>query len=177
LLAFSLGIALLLTGLVGLGTANAGCANTSGGITMKSAKCKPFKKASLVKGKAIAPKSAPKRVKRVIKFANRIRSKPYVYGGGHSSFRSKGYDCSGAVSYALRGGKFVSSPLASDGYMRWKSRGKGKWITVYSNPGHAYMTVAGLRFDTSNTGGNGPRWSESLTSTSGRFSKRHPGRY
>ncbi len=161
----------------GLGTASASCANTSGGIATQSNECKPFKKARLVNGKAIAPASAPARVKRVIKYANRIRNKPYVYGGGHGSFRSRGYDCSGAVSYALRGGKFVSIPLASSGYMNWKKRGKGKWISVYSNPGHMYMVVAGLRFDTANTGSDGPRWSKSLTSTAGRFKVRHPGKY
>jgi len=144
---------------------------------MSSSECVPAKKARLVNGKAIAPESAPARVKRVIKYANRIRNKPYVYGGGHASFHSKGYDCSGAVSYALRGGKFVSSPLASTGYMNWEKKGKGKWISVYSNPSHAYMTVAGLRFDTANTTGNGPRWSKSLTSTSGSFKVRHPGGY
>ncbi|MBK5233141.1 MAG: C40 family peptidase [Thermoleophilia bacterium] len=144
---------------------------------MESADCKPVTKAKLVNGKAIAPESAPTRVKRVIKYANRIRNTPYVYGGGHGSFHSRGYDCSGAVSYALRGGKFVSSPLASTSYMNWEHRGKGKWITVYSNPGHMYLVVAGLRFDTANTVGNGPRWSKSLTSTSGSFSARHPGKY
>ncbi|MCB0827528.1 MAG: hypothetical protein KDB62_01800 [Solirubrobacterales bacterium] len=113
----------------------------------------------------------------MIRWANRIRNKPYVYGGGHASFNSSGYDCSGAVSYALRGGRFVSSPLASTGYMSWKKRGKGKWITVYSNPGHAYMVVAGLRFDTSMTPGDGPGWSTSMRSTPGSFTARHPGRY
>ncbi|MGK2933025.1 MAG: peptidoglycan endopeptidase [Solirubrobacterales bacterium] len=163
--------------MVGLGTAGASCASTSGGMSVKSNECKPFKKARLVNGKAIAPNSAPARVKRVIKYANRIRNKPYVYGGGHASFHSSGYDCSGAVSYALRGGKFLSSPLASTGFMSWGKRGKGKWITVYSNPSHAYVVIAGLRFDTSNTVGNGPRWSKSLVSTSGSFTARHPGRY
>jgi len=144
---------------------------------MESADCKPVKRGKLVNGKAIAPESAPTRVKRVIKYANRIRSKPYLYGGGHGSFHSRGYDCSGAVSYALRGGKFISSPMASTSYMNWKKRGKGRWITVYSNPGHMYLVVAGLRFDTANTAGDGPRWSKSLTSTSGSFSARHPGAY
>jgi len=144
---------------------------------MSAKSCAPVKKAKLVNGKAYAPASAPARVKKVIAWANKIRKRPYVYGGGHGSFKSRGYDCSGAVSYALRGGRFVSSPMASTGYMNWKKRGKGKWITVYSNPGHAYIVVAGLRFDTANTGSNGPRWSKSLRSTSGRFSARHPGKY
>jgi hypothetical protein len=158
--------------------ASASCASaSSGGLSLSANKCRPFKKARLVRGKAIAPSTAPRKVKRVIRWANRIRNKPYVYGGGHASFNAPGYDCSGAVSYALRGGRFVSSPLASTGYMSWKKRGRGKWITVYSNPGHAYMVVAGLRFDTSMTPGNGPGWSKSMRSTPGSFTARHPGRY
>ena len=169
---------ILTAGLATAGEAAAECAgSSSGGISTSSESCAPVKKARLVNGKAIAPSSAPARVKRVIKYANKIRKKPYVYGGGHGSFTSRGYDCSGAVSYALRGGRFLSSPMASTGFMNWKKPGKGRWITVYSNPSHAYIVVAGLRFDTANTGSNGPRWSESLQSTSGSFRARHPGRY
>lgn len=158
--------------------ASSSCAQTSsGGLNLSKGKCKPFRKARLVNGKAIAPATAPARVKRVINWANRIRNRPYVYGGGHASFRSRGYDCSGAVSFALRGGGFVRSPMASGGYMRWQRRGRGKWITVYSNPGHAYMVVAGLRFDTSMTPGDGPGWSRSMRSTPGRFAARHPARF
>ncbi len=168
----------MLIALMAPGGAAAACAETSsGGLTMSTESCTPVKKAKLVNGRAIAPASAPARVKRVINWANKIRKKPYIYGGGHASFASRGYDCSGAVSYALRGGRFVSSPMASTGYMSWKKPGKGKWITVYSNPSHAYIVVAGLRFDTANTGSDGPRWSKSLKSTSGRFSARHPGNY
>ncbi|MDQ5893747.1 MAG: hypothetical protein QG596_8 [Actinomycetota bacterium] len=153
----------------------ASCASSSsGGLSVGSTKCKPIRKARLIRGKAFAPASAPARVKKVIAWANRIRNKPYIYGGGHGSFFDRGYDCSGSVSFALRGGRFVSSPMASGGYMRWKRPGRGKWITVYSNPGHMYMVVAGLRFDTSMTTGNGPGWSKSLRSTSGSFSARHP---
>jgi hypothetical protein len=157
--------------------AHACAATSSGGLNPSKGKCKRFAKARLVNGKAIAPASAPLRVKRVINWANRIRNKPYIYGGGHGSFNSPGYDCSGAVSYALRGGRFVSSPMASTGYMSWGKRGRGKWITVYSNPGHAYMVVAGLRFDTSMTPGDGPGWSRSMRSTPGSFTARHPAPY
>ena len=166
--------------MLGLGTAERAeaCASTSsGGLNLSGGKCKKVKKARLVNGKAIAPASAPARVKKVISWANRIRNKPYIYGGGHASFKAAGYDCSGAVSYALRGGRFVSSPMASGGYMNWKNRGKGRWITVYSNPGHMYLVVAGLRFDTSMTPGNGPGWSKTMRSTPGSFSARHPGRF
>ena len=152
-----------------------GCAETStGGLNLSVGKCKPVKKARLVNGKAIAPASAPARVKRVIAWGNRIRNKPYIYGGGHGSFFDKGYDCSGTVSFALRGGRFVKSPMPSTGYMNWGKRGAGKWITTYSNPGHMYLVVAGLRLDTSMTPGNGPGWSKSMRSTSGTFIARHP---
>jgi len=144
-------------------------------MTTKS--CLAPKKAKLINGRAIAPRNAPARVVRAIEYANKIRKAPYVYGGGHASFNSRGYDCSGAISYALRGGRFLSSPLASTGFMNWEKRGKGKWISVYSNPGHAYIVIAGLRFDTANTGSDGPRWSTSLQSTSGSFTVRHPAGY
>lgn len=171
---------LILTLILSLGSpasAAASCnqASASGGLTVGSTSCKPVRKARLIKGKAYAPASAPARVKRVIAWANRIRNKPYRYGGGHGKFFDSGYDCSGSVSFALRGGRFVSSPMASTGYMGWGRRGKGRWISVYSNPSHAYMVVAGLRFDTSMTPGNGPGWSRSLRSTPGRFTVRSPG--
>ncbi|MEX0620070.1 MAG: hypothetical protein WD181_00630, partial [Solirubrobacterales bacterium] len=131
-----------------------GCTDSSsGGLILNTGKCKPATKARLVNGKAIAPASAPDRVKAVIEWANRIRNKPYRYGGGHASFFDTAYDCSGTVSFALRGGRFVSSPMPSTGYFSWGEPGRGKWITTYSNSGHMYMVVAGLRFDTSMTPG------------------------
>jgi hypothetical protein len=143
-------------------------ASTAGGASPDDPKYRPAKKAKIVNGKAIPPKSAPKRVKKVIYAANRIVDKPYRYGGGHGSFEDSGYDCSGAVSYALHGGRFVKAPKDSSDYMSWGLAGKGKWITVYTNPGHAYMVVAGLRFDTGYRDsygqkhgakpGTGPRW-------------------
>ena len=157
--------------------ADASCAASSGGLSIPSSDCAPVKKARLINGKAVAPASAPPRVKKVIKAANQIRNKPYVYGGSHGSFNDSGYDCSGSVSFALHGGNFVSSPLASTGYMNWKKRGEGKWISVYSNSGHMYMIVAGLRFDTASTPGDGPGWSKSHYSTPGSFKVRHPGNY
>ena len=107
-------------------------------------------------GTATAPGGAPQAVKDAIAAANAISDTPYMWGGGHGSFESAGYDCSGAVSYALHGGGLLSSPLDSTGFMTWGDPGPGGWITVYSNPGHAYVVIAGLRFDTS--GGAGPRW-------------------
>jgi hypothetical protein len=119
--------------------------------------------AKLRNGKAKVPDCAPLRVKKVVWAANEIaKGEGYCYGGGHSSFKSSCYDCSGSVSYALHGGNFVKSPLDSSGYMRWAKKGKGDWFTVYANPGHAFLVVAGLRFDTSMTKGAGPGWSTKI---------------
>ena len=122
---------------------------------------------------AVPPAAAPEVVKQAIYSANQITRKPYVYGGGHAGFRSRGYDCSGAVSYVLHGAGILDDPLDSSQFMRWGDRGKGAWITVYTNPGHAYAVIAGLRFDTSGPGERGPRWRTAARS-SGSFKTRHP---
>lgn len=128
-------------------------------------------RATLQKGKAIAPKSAPRRVRMVIQAANRIRRKPYIWGGGHGGYSpgnwpvEKGYDCSGAVSFALARGGFLRSPLVSGSFLDWGKRGRGSWITVWTNHEHVYMIVAGLRWDTS--GGKGPRWHRDSRSSKG----------
>ncbi len=119
--------------------------------------------AKLRDGVAIAPRSAPRRVKDVIAAANHIaKGRAYCLGGGHQSWKSSCYDCSGSVSYALHGGGLISSPLPSGPMESWGRRGKGSWITVYANGGHAFMTIAGLRFDTSDTPGDGPGWAKGM---------------
>ncbi len=122
----------------------------------------PGAKAKLVDGVAVAPASAPRRVKRAIAAANRIIDKPYCYGGGHGQWESRCYDCSGTVSYALgkRGARVLDAPLPSGSFAGWEKGGRGRWITVYANGGHAYVVIAGLRLDTSMTPGNGPGWSK-----------------
>jgi hypothetical protein len=122
---------------------------------------------------AIPPIEAPDPVKQAIYAANRITTKPYIYGGGHRRFQDRGYDCSGSVSYALHGGGLLSSPLPSTDFMRWGERGRGQWITVYTNRGHAYAIIAGLRFDTSGPGERGPRWRTAARS-SRAYVARHP---
>jgi hypothetical protein len=139
-------------------------------------------------GTAAAPADAPVAVQRAIYAANKLQNKPYIYGGGHQSFKSSGYDCSGTVSYALHGAKLLRSPLDSSSFMSWGRRGLGQWITVYTNPGHAFVIIAGLRLDTSRAGmygvhasrkvaastlENGPRWRPTLRDTAG-FVARHP---
>ena len=122
---------------------------------------------------AIAPAGAPASVKAAIYAANQITRKPYRYGGGHRSFEDTAYDCSGSVSYALHGGGLLASPLPSTSFMRWGLPGRGAWVTVYTNPGHAYVVIAGLRFDTSGPGPSGPRWRKSAR-ISRFFKARHP---
>ena len=122
---------------------------------------------------AIPPAAAPQEVKDAVYAANRITTKPYRYGGGHRRFNDTGYDCSGSVSYALRGGGLVKQPLHSTAFMSWGKAGRGQWITVYTNSGHAYVIIAGLRFDTSGPGERGPRWRKSARS-SRSYQARHP---
>lgn len=124
-------------------------------------------------GVAYAPTGAPLEVQRAIWAADRLLHKPYIYGGGHQSFRSRGYDCSGTVSYALHGGGLLKTPMDSIDFMRWGQRGTGAWITVYTNPGHAWAIIAGMRLDTSGPGESGPRWRTETRSTRG-FRARHP---
>jgi hypothetical protein len=139
----------------------------------------PPAKAMLVNGRAIPPANAPAAVKRVIAAANKIRTKPYIYGGGHARWWDTGYDCSGAVSFALRGAGLIDTPMPSGSLAGWGNPGKGRWITVYANGGHAYAVIAGLRWDTAgNTSGTGPRWHKSLrAAASGPFVARHPAGY
>jgi peptidoglycan hydrolase CwlO-like protein len=124
---------------------------------------------------ASVPSAAPPAVQAAIEAANSIATTPYIWGGGHGSFESEGYDCSGAVSFALNGGGFLSSPLDSTGLETWGDPGPGQWITVYANAEHAWMIIAGLAFDT--VGGPGPRWHPELVDSPEGFIARHPSGY
>jgi peptidoglycan hydrolase CwlO-like protein len=131
----------------------------------------------LPNGDAAAPASAPAAVKAVIAAGNQINETPYIWGGGHGSFTSSGYDCSGAVSFVLNAGGFLSSPLDSTGLETWGAPGAGHWITVYANSGHAFAVIAGISWDTvGDVSGTGPRWHTTTESTSG-FIARHPDGY
>ena len=152
----------------------AGCMPTPPGAIRTSSNCA----AELVDGRAIAPPEAPPVVQQVIAAANRINGRPYVWGGGHRSFISKGYDCSGAVSYALHAAGLLDTTMVSGQLEHWGEPGIGKWITVYANEEHVFMVVAGLRFDTRDDwpGVSGPRWK--LAAPDPRelpqFAARHP---
>ena len=134
--------------------------------------------AQIVNGVAYAPDQAPDPVKQAIWAANQIVGMPYRLGGGHRlGFVDHAYDCSGTVSFAMHGAGLLATPRDSSSFMRFGAAGKGQWITVYTNPGHAFAVIAGLRLDTSAAGdpagGSGPRWRPNLRSTRG-YRARHP---
>jgi cell wall-associated NlpC family hydrolase len=137
----------------------------------------PGTRAEIVNGLAAAPEDAPLAVQRIIWTANEIIGRPYVYGGGHSSFHSYGYDCSGTVSFALHGDRLLESPLDSSQFMSWGRAGQGQWVTILTNPGHAYLDVAGVRLDTSAaddpSNEQGPRWRPLRPANAG-YAIRHP---
>jgi cell wall-associated NlpC family hydrolase len=131
-----------------------------------------------VGGMATVPPSAPSRVAAIINAANQVARKPYVYGGGHGrlageTFVDTAYDCSGSVSFALAAAGFIDSPMDSTALARFGRAGPGRWVTIYANAGHAFMTVAGLRFDTSGRAEDGSRWQARTRSVAG-FTVRHP---
>jgi cell wall-associated NlpC family hydrolase len=133
-------------------------------------------RAVLRNGVAYAPSRAPQSVKSAIWAANTLRRKPYVWGGGHGSFNDRGYDCSGTVSFALHGAGMLNSPLPSSDLMRYGERGRGRWMTIYSRPGHTFAVIAGLRLDTTDLGRGGdigPRWYVDGRDTGG-YVARHP---
>ena len=149
----------------------AGCTSLPPSGIRTSATCG----ATLVEGQAIPPPDAPAAVKQVIAAANEIDHRPYVWGGGHLSFFTHGYDCSGAVGYALHGANLLTTTMVSGQLALWGDSGLGRWITVYANSHHVYMVVAGLRYDTRDDlqGTSGPRWHMASVDPA-TFSARHP---
>jgi cell wall-associated NlpC family hydrolase len=131
------------------------------------------KATALPNGIALPPLEAPEEVKQIIEAGNIIARSPYLWGGGHGKWLDKGYDCSGSVSFALAAAGLLEGPLASGPLMGWGKPGKGKWVTIYTHPGHVFMEVAGILFDTSNARVTGSRWGNAMRSTSG-FVARHP---
>ena len=135
--------------------------------------------AKIIHGLAYAPSYAPVQVQRAIWAGNQIRHKPYIYGGGHGKWNDAGYDCSGSVSYVLHAAGLITTSMDSGEMMSWGRSGKGAWMTIYTNPGHAFIEIAGIRLDTSAEqdpnppSGSGPRWRPLVTSTAG-FLARHP---
>ncbi len=150
-----------------------GAAPALGGATPTTPVGVPGEKAILNSdGTATAPASAPLAVQQIIAAGNEIASKPYRYGGGHTlKWKDSGYDCSGSVSFALHGADLLDMPMPSGNFETWGDSGPGQWVTIYARGDHMYMSVAGLRFDTS--GANPSRWQDASRSSRG-FVVRHP---
>ncbi len=151
------------------------CSIGGGGVGSASS-CGPTGTATLLpSGLAVAPVDAPHAVKRAIRWANKIVDLPYRLGGGHRLpwKLDSAYDCSGTVSWALHGAKLLRSPVPSGSFRRWGDYGPGRWISVYYNAGHAWMTIAGLRLDTSMVPGSGPGWSTKMTEPVSSYKVRH----
>jgi cell wall-associated NlpC family hydrolase len=149
----------------------AGCMPTPTGTTRTSGNCG----AELDQGEAVAPPGAPDAVKRMISAANEIDNRPYLWGGGHASFLSRGYDCSGAISYVLHAAGLLEQTMVSGQLASWGQEGVGRWITVYANSQHVFIAIAGLRFDTRGDppGVTGPRWHRARVDGK-HFTTRHP---
>lgn len=124
---------------------------------------------------ASAPLSAPRQLQYAIAAANSLQNKPYRLGAGHQRLEDSAYDCSSSCSYVLIKAGLLKSTLTSKGFATYGEAGPGRFITIYVNPGsHVFMTVCGLRFDTSGgSRGEGPRWRTKGRSTAG-FMVRHP---
>jgi hypothetical protein len=125
---------------------------------------------------AHAPESTPLPVQRAVEAANRLEGKPYVWGGGHRFLYDHGYDCSGSVSFVLHQAGLLRGPLRSQEFLHYGQSGPGRFITIFVRDGHVFLSVLGLRFDTSDMGagrGNGPRWRPTARSFRG-YTMRHP---
>jgi cell wall-associated NlpC family hydrolase len=129
---------------------------------------------ALPNGIALPPLEAPEPVRQMIEAGNQIARTPYLWGGGHGKWVDTGYDCSGSVSFVLASAGYLEAPLASGPLMSWGEPGPGKWVTIYSSPGHVYMEVAGVRFDTSGAAATGSRWQNDLRGRRPGFVARHP---
>ncbi len=119
------------------------------------------------------PADAPEAVKRMIAAGNAIATLPYIWGGGHASFQAAGYDCSGSVSYVLAAAGLLSAPEVSGDFESYGDPGPGRWVTIYANAIHVWMTIAGWRFDTVALAEGGTRWAQGGGEFAG-FVVRHP---
>ncbi len=134
------------------------------------------KTAVIVGGRAVPPAGLPRQVMQIISAGNQIAGLPYKYGGGHRSFHDSGYDCSGTVSYALRGAGLIQSPGTSSSFRSYGRSGVGKHVTIYAKSGHTFIVVAGLRLDTGYNGENeGPKWSTRSRPIKGYVARHPPG--
>lgn len=135
----------------------------------------PGKTATLHGGHAVAPANAPRTVKAAIEAGNRIAGLPYSYGSGHTRELCSAYDCSGAASWVLCEAGLLDQPATSSSFRSYGARGKGRWISIHARNGHVFLTVAGLRFDTGWSGGEGPHWTTRGRPMNGAVTRHPPG--
>ena len=135
----------------------------------------PVLKRTALRPGARRPSRGASVVARAIAAGNRIARLPYRWGGGHGSFRDSGYDCSGSISYVLHAIGRLGAPRDSSGLMSYGAPGRGRYITIYANPGHAFMVIGGRRFDTTGRYTTGSRWQRSMRSTAGYVARHPPG--
>lgn len=163
----------------GAGSGGAGVGMPPPGPSSPTQPTVPGFTAKIKHGVAYAPSDAPIQVQKAIWAGDQIRLKPYVYGGGHGVWKDFGYDCSGSVSYVLHAAGLLKTSMDSSEFESWGQAGTGQWITVYTNPAHAFVQIAGIRFDTSAEDdphpapGSGPRWRPLMHGAPG-FQARHP---
>jgi len=117
----------------------------------------------------------PPVIHHIVNYANQLVDKPYKWGGGHQQLFDEGFDCSGSISHILYRSGLLVRPLNSRGFAGYGKPGPGRYVSIFVKPGnHVFMSVCGLRFDTSgNQTGEGPRWRSTARSSSG-FINRHP---
>lgn len=106
------------------------------------------------------------------------------------------YDCSGSTDFVLYNAGLnapqvdVGNGVAGDSSLleSYGQSGPGQWITIYANPGHVFIEVAGIVMDTAwyapvqpTTPSSGPRWQPASIiqpqihgDTYGWFIERHP---
>jgi hypothetical protein len=127
-------------------------------------------------GLALAPVTAPAAVQQIINAGNEIAHLPYRFGGGHGTYEDTAYDCSGSLSFVLAAAGVLHTTVTSGELMQWGQPGPGKWVTIFANPGHTFMYVGGLRFDTVALAQTGTRWSNRSANEPdlASFSVRHP---
>lgn len=88
---------------------------------------------------------------------------PYCYGGGHGftpaqpsggqycwggtplrqivGSGDKGLDCSSSVSWVLQRIGYSLPTMTSGTFASWGEAGRGKWVTIWTNPAHIYLEI------------------------------------
>ena len=107
------------------------------------------------------------KVQAMIKLADALLGKPYVYGGGHAGFVTNetslsGFDCSGFVSAVLHAGGYLSAPVDTTALPDQAGilPGPGQFVTIYDRAlpgqdGHVIIEIDGQFYE---SGGRAGPW-------------------